>query len=220
MWNEFAIIGRRTFETVMKKCLLMGILAVLTLSVVACANEDETTEEKMMNSLSVFEDGSIENVIVEDFSENYYNVDDLTKMIQDTISLYKKEDPDSTIVLETCELLENQVKVVMKYNSSEAYSGYNGEDLFVGTIQEAYDEGYDLNIALTGTDKEALKIGRQELLGMGENHIVILENTIKEGSLRVNCYDTILYTGDGVSCIEKKKADVTSAQDFSVIVFK
>ncbi|MBQ2451354.1 MAG: hypothetical protein II273_07260 [Lachnospiraceae bacterium] len=204
----------------MKKCLLMGILAVLTLGVVACANEDETTEEKMMNSLSVFEDGSIENVIVEDFSENYYNVDDLTKMIQDTISLYKKEDPDSTIVLETCELLENQVKVVMKYNSSEAYSGYNGEDLFVGTIQEAYDEGYDLNIALTGTDKEALKIGRQELLGMGENHIVILENTIKEGSLRVNCYDTILYTGDGVSCIEKKKADVTSAQDFSVIVFK
>ena len=194
----------------MKKCLLMGILAVLTLGVVACANEDETTEEKMMNSLSVFEDGSIENV----------NVDDLTKMIQDTISLYKKEDPDSTIVLETCELLENQVKVVMKYNSSEAYSGYNGEDLFVGTIQEAYDEGYDLNIALTGTDKEALKIGRQELLGMGENHIVILENTIKEGSLRVNCYDTILYTGDGVSCIEKKKADVTSAQDFSVIVFK
>ena len=50
----------------MKKCLLMGILAVLTLGVVACANEDETTEEKMMNSLSVFEDGSIENVIVED----------------------------------------------------------------------------------------------------------------------------------------------------------
>ena len=46
----------------MKKCLLMGILAVLTLGVVACANEDETTEEKMMNSLSVFEDGSIENV--------------------------------------------------------------------------------------------------------------------------------------------------------------
>ena len=40
----------------MKKCLLMGILAVLTLGVVACANEDETTEEKMMNSLSVFEE--------------------------------------------------------------------------------------------------------------------------------------------------------------------
>ncbi|MBQ3164803.1 MAG: hypothetical protein IJC02_09785 [Lachnospiraceae bacterium] len=204
----------------MKKFLLIGISVMLTFGVVACAKEDTETEEKMMNSLSVFEDGSVESVIIEDFSEDYYNVDDLTKMIQDTISVYQKQDPDSAIVLETCEQLEEQVKVVMRFNSAEVYSGYNSEDLFVGTIQEAYDEGYDLNMILTGTDKEASQIGRQELLGMGENHIVILENTIEEGTLRVNCYDTILYTGDGVSRIEKKKADVVSAQGFSVIVFK
>ncbi len=204
----------------MKKFLLMGILVPLTLGVMACASEGVATEEKVMNSLSVFEDGSIESVIIEDFSESYYNVGDLTKMIQDTISTYQKEDPNSTIVLETCELLENQVKVVMRFNSAEAYSGYNSEDLFLGTIQEAYDEGYDLNMTLTGTDKEASKIGRQELLGLGESHIVILENTIEEGTLRVNCYDTILYTGDGVSRVEKKKADVVPAQGLSVIVFK
>ena len=204
----------------MKKFMMVGILAALTLSISACAKEEVQVEEKLMNSLSILEDGSIESVIVEDFSESYYNVDDLTKMILDTISVYQKEDPDSSIVLETCELVEQQVKVVMKYNSAEAYSGYNSEDLFVGTVQEAYGEGYDLNMTLTGTDKEAAKIGRQELLGMGENHIMILENTMDEGTLRVNCYDTILYTGDGVSPIEKKRADVAPTQGFSVIVFK
>ena len=204
----------------MKKFMIVGILMALILGITACAKEEVPMEEEVKNSLSILEDGSIESVIIEDFSENYYNVDDLTQMIQDTISVYQKEDLDASIVLETCELVEQQVKVVMKYNSAEAYSGYNSEELFVGTVQEAYGKGYDLNITLTGTDKEASKIGRQELLGMGENHIMILENTIDEGTLRVNCYDTILYTGDGVSLIEKKKADVAPAQGFSVIVFK
>ena len=204
----------------MKKFLLMGILVVLSFGVIACTNGNETTEEKMMNSVSVFEDGSVKSVIIEEFSESYYNVDDLTKMILDTIAVYQKEDPDSSIELETCELLETQVKVVMKFNSAEAYSGYNCEELFVGTVQEAYDKGYDLNMTLTGTNKDASTIGRQELLEMGDSHIVIMENTIDEDALRVNCYDTILYTGNGVSCIEKKKADVVPAEEFSVIVFK
>lgn len=204
----------------MKRFIVVGILAALTLGLSACAKGDVQVEEDVMNSLSILEDGSIKSIIIEDFSENYYNVDDLTKMILDTISVYQKEDPDSSIVLETCEMVEQQVKVVMKYNSAEAYNGYNNEDLFVGTVQEAYGEGYDLNMTLTGTDKEASKIGRQELLGMGENHIMILENTMDEGMLRVNCYDTILYTGDGVSPIEKKRADVTKTQGFRVIVFK
>lgn len=204
----------------MKKFLLMGILVMLAFGVVGCTKENAATEEKSMNSLTVLEDGSVKSVIIEDFTESYYNVDDLTKMILDTISVYQKEDPDSSIELETCELMGTQVKVVMKFDSSESYSGYNCEELFIGTVQEAYDKGYDLNMTLTGTDKEASTIGRQELLGMGENHILILENTMDEGTLRVNCYDTILYTGNGVSRIEKKKADVVPTQEFSVIVFK
>lgn len=204
----------------MKRFIMVGILAALTLSMSACAKEDVQVEEEVTNSLSILADGSIKSVIIEDFSENYYNVDDLTEMILETIAEYQKEAPDSAIALETCELVEQQVRVVMKYNSAETYSGYNNEALFVGTVQEAYGEGYDLNMTLTGTDKEASKIGRQELLGMGGNHIMILENTMDEGVLRVNCYDTILYTGDGVSLIEKKRADVAKTQGFSVIVFK
>ena len=204
----------------MKKFMMVGVLAALALSVTACAKEEVPVEEELMNSLSFLEDGSIESIIVEDFTESYYNVDDLNKMIQETIAVYQKEDPESVITLEACEMVEKKVKVVLKYNSAQAYSGYNSESLFVGTVQEAYGEGYDLNVTLTGTDKEATKIARQELLNMGENHIMLLENTMDEGTLRVNCYDTILYTGDGVTPIAKKKADVEPTQGYSVIVFK
>ncbi len=206
----------------MKKLKLVGMLTLLILGMTACKTEEAPIEkeEKAVNSLTLFEDGSIESVIIEDFAESYYNVNDLNQMIQETITVYQKEAPDAKITLESCELIEQQVKVVLKYNSAEAYSGYNQETLFVGTVQEAYSEGYDLNMTLTGTDKDATKITRDGLLNESENHIMILENTIEEGTLRVNCYDKILYAGDGVTPIEKKKADVIPTQGFSVIVFK
>ena len=204
----------------MKKFMLMGILAAFVLGTTACGTEETSTEEKLVNSISIMKDGSIESVIVEDFTESYYNVEDLKTMIQDTITDYGKQDPDSEITLETCEMVDQKIKVVLNYNNADAYSGYNSETLFAGTVQEAYAEGYDLNMTLTGTDTEGTQIARQELLNMGENHIVIMENVLKEGTLRVNCYDTILYTGDGVTPIAKKKADIGLTQGYSVIVFK
>lgn len=204
----------------MKKCMFVGVFAAFVVGMTACGTDDASKEEGLLSSVSVLKDGSIESIIVEDFAESYYNVDDLNNMIQNTIADYQKQDPDSVITMEACEMLDQKVKVVLKYNNSDAYSGYNSEMLFVGTVQEAYEEGYDLNMTLTGTDKEATQISRQELLNMGENHIVIMENVLEEGSLRVNCYDTILYTGNGVTPIAKKKADIGPAQGYSVIVFK
>lgn len=204
----------------MKKFMMMGVLVAFILGMTACGTEDASVEENLMNSISIEKDGSIESIIVEDFTESYYSVEDLKNMIQDTITDYRKQDPDSEITLETCEMVDQKVKVVLKYNSADTYSGYNSETLFVGTVQEAYAEGYDMNMSLTGTDKEGTKIGRQELLNMGENHIMIMENVIKDGTLRVNCYDTILYTGNGITPIAKKKVDVEPTKGYSVIVFK
>ena len=204
----------------MKKFMMMGALAAFILGMTACGTEDASVEENLMNSISIEKDGSIESIIVEDFTESYYSVEDLKNMIQDTITDYRKQDPDSEITLETCEMVDQKVKVVLKYNSADTYSGYNSETMFVGTVQEAYAEGYDMNMSLTGTDKEGTKIGRQELLNMGENHIMIMENVIKDGTLRVNCYDTILYTGNGITPIAKKKVDVEPTKGYSVIVFK
>ena len=224
--NEFDIIKRGTFERykrkarIMKKYKIIGVLASLVLGMTACGTGKDLVGDALMNSVSIAKDGSIESMIVEDFTESYYNVEDLNQMIQSTISDYQKVAPESVISIEACEMVDQKVKVVLKYNDAAAYTGYNSELLFVGTIQEAYEAGYDLNMTLTGTDKEATQISRQELLNMGENHIFIMENVLKEGTLRVNCYDNILYTGNGVTAIAKKKADIEPTDGYSVIIFK
>ena len=52
----------------MKKFMLMGILAAFVLGTTACGTEETSTEEKLVNSISIMKDGSIESVIVEDFT--------------------------------------------------------------------------------------------------------------------------------------------------------
>lgn len=204
----------------MKKNIMLGVLAALAVLMTGCGKEDTAAENNQpMTSISIQKDGDIENVIVTEFSQAYYNVDGLTSMIRENIAAYQKEKAGAKIVLDTCELsrdAEDMVRVKMTYGNGEDYTGFNRKTLFAGTIQEAYESGYDLNISLKSlTDDSAEKIGRTELLSMGTNHIVILEE-----SLRVELFDEVQYASDNVTRINKKTVDVAPSEGYSIIVFK
>lgn len=207
----------------MKKFITVGIFAVFTFIMTACGT-DNSQQKETVNTLSVQKNGSVENLIVEDFGEEYYNVDSLTSMIQDTITEYQKKNPSAEITLKSCELEGDQIKVLMQYDSSDTYTGYNSETLFTGTVQEAYAAGYDLNMTLHDVKDDTKSIGKQELLGMGEKHIMIMELSGTQeqevNTMRLKCFGDILYIGDGISLVSRKIADIEQAQGLSVVVFK
>ena len=171
----------------MKKLKAAGILAVLMVWLTACGSGADA-EQETVNSLTLDKDGSVENMIIEGFDKDYYDLDGLNTMIND---------------------------------SAASYMGYNNKTLFVGTIQEAYSEGYDLNISLTDVKDSSNTIGKQELLEMGEKHIVIIQlpSTMTDG-MRLQCFGEILYISDGVNPVSKKTADIEQSQGVSVVVFK
>lgn len=203
----------------MKRIKTAGILAVLMMWLTACgANADADTE---VNSLTIDKNGSVENTIVESFDKEYYDLDGLNTMIQDSIDQYCRQNPTSEITVVSSEVKNSQVRVTMKYDSAASYTGYNSELLFAGTVQEAYEAGYDLNVSLVSAKDETDRIGKQELLGMGDHHIVIMElPDSAEDGMRLSCFGEILYTGDGVSLLNKKTADIEQTQGVSVVVFK
>ena len=207
----------------MKKLRTAGILTALAIGLTACGT-DEDAQQEAVNSLTLVRNGSVENTIIESFDKEYYDLDGLNAMIEDSIVQYQKQNPTAEITLVQSELTGDQVQVTMKYDSSSSYMGYNSETLFVGTVQEAYAQGYDLNVTLKDVQDETVTISRQELLGMGERHIAILElpasgdDTVSR--MRLKCYGDILYTGDGVTLVSKKTADIEQTQGVSVVVFK
>lgn len=202
----------------MKKFIVLGILMILSACMVGCGSV-LTKEEELVTSVSIQKDGTLKGVIVEEFNESYYDAEALTEMIQEAIADYTKQNITAQITLESCELVENdtKVKVVINYDSAQSYTDFNSETIFVGTIQEAYEAGYDMNLKLYAVSQEEQSepLTKQEILNMGTEHIVIMEE-----NMRVNCYGNILYVGNGVSLVSKKTADMENADGLSALIFK
>lgn len=206
-------------------CAVMLTCAVM---LSACSsNVTKETEDNFSTSVTIKKDGYIEDKITEEFSKDYYDEAELETMINQSVSEYLKNAPDSKISVKKCKKDKNNVVVEMEYSDYKAYEGFNGQTFFSGTIKEAYEEGYDLNFKLSSVDTETKTVvSKQELLNMGDSHIVIMEinadvqNMQEIEPVYINCYDEILYVGDGVSLSGKKTAKANVTEGMAVVVFK
>jgi hypothetical protein len=213
----------------MKKIIGVMVATCAAIGLVACGSKDVTVDTTTSGStITISKDGSISNSIVEEFGESYYDEDSLKSMIEDSIFEYVNKSSDSNIdkpSLKSCKVADGYANVTIDYESYKAYAGFNGEDLFVGTVAEANMAGYDLNISLKDVSDTSVTISKPQLLGMGDNHIVIIEaEKAEDGAqiepVHVNTYDEILYVGNGVTKTGKKSADVNVASGYGYIVFK
>ncbi|MBQ7943957.1 MAG: hypothetical protein IJ326_07855 [Lachnospiraceae bacterium] len=199
----------------MKKFVLSIILTVLMINLVACGTESVNPEADMVSYIKVLEDGTIEGAIVEDFGESYYDVEGLKSMIQDAINEYNQKDITAGIKLISCELIEEQVKVILRYGSYRSYTGFNSRELFVGTVKEASKLGYDLDVSMLGTGKASVKLSQDELLALEKMKIVIAEEPI-----RVICYGNIDYYTESAALVGKKAVDMEHTQGYGVVLFE
>lgn len=203
------------------------ILCFCMWGLAACGEKEQEVKDELVasaasSSISVNKDGSISSTIVEDFIESYYDTDSLKSMIESSIDEYKSENVTAKVTLKSCKAADGVVNVVMEFGDYQAYAGFNEENFFAGTIQAANMAGFDLNVTLKAVSDKAANttVSKPELLGMGDSHIVIVEDMEDVDKIRVNCFDEILYVGDGVTAVGKKSADVTLAEGCQIIVFK
>ncbi|NLL76402.1 MAG: hypothetical protein GX235_04035 [Clostridiales bacterium] len=162
--------------------------------------------------IEVQKDGVIVETIAEDFTADYYNEDELRNMVLSEVAEFNKNS-EQDISVDKFENKDGIIKIVMKYPSAEAYTDYNSSEfdnkqLFCGTVKEAYDEGYSLDVTLQSAGNEEESIGKDELLGMGEKHILI-----SNVPFRVQTFGKILYLGDNVISLEKNKADMETDEN-------
>ncbi len=223
----------------MKRFLRVGNAVVVMffcciLCCTACGEvipEEEMTESvsetSTTSTISIKKDGSISSKIVEAFTEqSYYEVEGLKTMIESSIAEYQAENAAAQVKLKSCKAKGDNVNVEMEFGDYQSYAGFNDEVFFAGTVQAANKAGFDLNMSLKGAggNQGNTTISKADLLGMGDNHIVILEPSFEEEEttqvVRVECSDDILYVGDGVTVTGKKSADVTASDGYKVIVFR
>lgn len=148
-------------------CCLTAILAAAQLS--GCSLGKQTPE----TVISVEKDGSISVSIAEEFDKAYYDKDELQKMILTEAAGYNRKTGEGSITVNKIEVKNGVALVKMNYRTSEDYAVFNDSVFFIGTPKQAEENGYDLNIVLSGTKNTMETVGKADILSMTDYTVLI-----------------------------------------------
>ena len=188
----------------MKKGILAIIILLAAASLFACAPAEEEYEE---STLTVRKRGKVTEKIIDSFSKDYYDIEELKGEFATSISEYNDKIGGDEIKLKKIELRDSKVYVDLEFKGPSDYESFVGHTLFVGTISDAYDNGYSMDVTLKGVDA-GNKIGKVQIMGMKDKNIVILSEHV-----RVRTFEDIAYVSANVEVIDSRQARVLSESD-------
>ncbi len=159
-------------------------------------------EEVDTTTVSFGKDGKITQTIVEDFSQSYYDAEELRSDIESEIAEYtSKSGNEKAVVLDSVELDEDKViHVELEFAGYTDYKTFNERDLFCGTVADAYAAGYEFT-SMRDVMQENVVLSAADVLEKGDMHMVVLEEAqqmVLPGKIR--------YISDGVSVVSEKRA--------------
>ncbi len=196
----------------MRKITILLLIVSMTVLLAGCGSggsaESETTLEFKKN-------GQVVHTIVEDFSADYYDLDELETDVKSQIEEYNTRVGSDRISLDSSELEDGTLTMVMTFQGAEDYSSFYRQALFCGTVKAAFEAGYDLDIELNSAQEEGTTINKQDILDMGERHIIVVREAI-----HLKPYADILYASGDVEVTGDRDAVVTDGQSLSYIIFR
>lgn len=183
----------------MKKIRLLLAVGVLAGLLGACGMLGTAVDT---TTVSFDKNGKVTETIVEDFSQPYYDVEELKSDISAEIASYNSSVGDEeAITLGEVELSdEKQIRVEIAFKSYADYKAFNEKELFWGTVADAYGAGYEFT-SMRDVNLEGVVLSAADVLEKGDMHMVILDE-----AQQVIVPGKICYISDGVSVIEEKRA--------------
>lgn len=189
------------------------VIAVMTIGLTGCGSSSDSVVTE--TTIEVKKDGSVVHTIVEAFAEDYYDQQELENMIQTACDSYNATAGADSVAVSGIMKEEDVLTVTMKYKDAVAYAGFNQLALFSGTVKDAYNAGYDLDVTLYSMQDDSDTIGKEEILGMGEKHIVILREAVD-----VKVWNKVAYaSGDVLRTGDSKTVMVGDNSALSYIIF-
>ena len=194
----------------MRKMVLLLLTAALLLA--GCGGDKDTEEA---TNLEFRKNGQVVHTIVEDFSASYYSLDELMSEVSSQADTYNGTAGSKRITVDSAEVKDGVITMVMTFQSAADYSSFYRQALFCGTVKEAFDAGYDLDVTLKSVKEDGTTVGRQDILEMGERHIIVLREAVT-----VRPWADILYVSGDVEAAGSREAASTDPQALSYIIFR
>lgn len=199
---------------------LTGIMSLCILLLTGCG-QPGAPDEITVPTISVSDKGAVTSYLVSDFDKDYYDIAELSSMVTEEAaqfnSAHKTEEGKDIVSVESVDTTKDgssKAVVTMKFAELSAYEEYNDTTLYYGTIAQAHEAGYDLDVELMSV-KDSTSIGKKEIYEMSTRHVLIVNEKVN-----VICPKKPLYISSGAVLNADGTVDVTQTQGSAYIVFK
>lgn len=190
----------------MKKLICLVLCAALSVSFAGCGKgKKDKDEEYYETTLSFEKDGSITEVIVESFAEDYYSEEGLKAYFKEKISEFNSSNlGEGEIELGDIEVADKKATASMRFDSANTYMSFYGPVTFYGSLSDAYDAGYITETVLKSVDSSET-INKYELMQKKDCNIIIVSEVV-----RVKAPQKIIYTSANVEVLNDKEVRISS----------
>lgn len=184
-----------------KQKLVLALTALLLLS--GCGGIEKMTE----TTVTVNDKGTVEELLLEDFSDETYKEEELTAQINGLVEAYNKETGKEAVSVKNLQVKDKKAKVQMEYQTVADYRGFNQVDFFAGSVQEAQKEGYTFASDFTDAKgKDASKAGIPD--GCEKKQVIIIREP-----MQVLVPGTILYVSKNMEVVNESQARLPADDD-------
>jgi len=155
-------------------------------------------------SLTVHEDGTLTETIVDSLDESYYDTSELQTMAQEAVAAYDQENGASAVTLTSFEAQSYVVTLVLDYATVQDCADFNNTVCFDGSMLEAEMAGYRFEaqfMKVKGSTVTEENLDRDEPLSHKELRVMI-----SDGEHTVFVPGQIVYVSQGAELINSHTA--------------
>ena len=168
------------------------------------------------DTISVDKKGRVTSTIVEEFDKEFYDAEELEGEIDEELAKYNQNFAADHIRKEAFKVEDGTASLQLVFDEWKYYSDYTGLTLFAGTVSEAEEEGYDLQLYGEYMDADG-SLTDVETVSAGEDvHVLILEEAVK---VQVPGKILAVSPSDNVTVTDSREASVQEA-GLSYIIYK
>ena len=191
----------------MYKTICAGLLVILCMGLLSGCSKKADVET---STVFIEKKGNIVSVDVEALDRDYYDMDELESYITEHVTEYTDKNGE-TIEKESFVVADGQAKLMMKYDTCEDYTGFNGIELYNGTVVKARAAGYDFDTEFYSPEDDTQKVGKDTVIAEDDNNVAIIRANVD-----VQVPGTILYVsvqeGTNAAVTGKNKVSITSGE--------
>ncbi len=200
----------------MKKsqCWITAI-CLWTLLLTGCGTA-KVPDEIGKTTVAIEEDGQIRYWLTGEFDKEYYDISELNQMAVEEVQNFNAEKQYSVVVenVRAADGDEDSVIVQYLFDNWGAYTAFNEESLFYGTIADARLRGYKINAEFVDVKDSGIYTA-EEVIDSNDRYIVIT-------NVRADVYlpEKVTHVSVGVSLNEDGSVNTAEAEGLVSILLK